>query len=221
MDKRVDGLAGAMREIADARDNRLRKAEAISPQRLEGLQSFLAAQFPVETALNAAARQRDESLSVAEPALSLAVHAALLDQVRFVRSATSPLEVLRSFLAWVQTLSLRRAYQTTALVAVAIIITVAALHFLHSSTPADGIVNRSRLTSLEDRDSALLSRDWLFEPSGDHLTLRGNRLEFASLEPSFLTLNRELPTLEQPDRVLFLDLPIRQIRLDVEALRTP
>ena len=221
MDRQIDGLAGALREIAEERDNQLRNAGAISADRLEQLQSVLAHEFPVETALVQAARKRDESLTVAKPALPPGVHAALSERVRFAAATTTPFDVLRPFFGWLESLTLRPAFQTAALVAGAIIITVAALHFLPSSMPADASVNRSRLTSLEDRDSALFSRDWLFEPAGDRLTLRGNRLELASLEPSFLTLNRELPTLEQPDRVLFLDLPIRQIRLDVETLRTP
>jgi hypothetical protein len=61
----------------------------------------------------------------------------------------------------------------------------------------------------------------IFERSADQLTSRAKRLELASLEPSLLTINRALPDFERPDRLLPLDLPIRQIRLDVEAVRTP
>lgn len=213
MDKRINGLAGALREIAEQRDNRLRKAEAISADRVKQLQAFLAAEFPVEAALNAAARQRDESLSVAEPALPLAVHAALRDQVRSARAAANPW--------WPEALRLRGAYQKAALVAAAIIITSAVLHFAHTSKPVARSVNQSPASSIFDQNAELLSRDWPFERSADRLTLRVSRLELASLDPSSFTINRALLDLDQPGRVLSLDLPIKQIRLDVEAVRTP
>jgi hypothetical protein len=53
------------------------------------------------------------------------------------------------------------------------------------------------------------------------LTLRANRLELASLDRSLLAINRTLPDFEQGNRILPLDLPIRPIRLDVEAVRNP
>lgn len=209
MDKRIDGLAGAMREIAEARDKRLRKADAISADRAEQLQALLAMEFPVETALNAAARQRDESLSPTEPALPLAVHAALREQVRSARAAANPFA------------RLRRAYRASALAAAAIIVTAAILHFSRTSKPASSVVEQVRPSSIFDQRPALLSNDELFEHFPDRLTFRSNRLELASLEPSFFNINRALVDLEQPDRVLSLDLPSRQIRLDVEPVRTP
>ena len=59
MAKRIDGLAGAMREIAEQRDSQLGRAEEISAERREQLQAFLTAELPVETALFAAAKRRD------------------------------------------------------------------------------------------------------------------------------------------------------------------
>ena len=57
MDKRINGLAGAMREIAEQRDKQLRDAKAIPADRLEHLNAFLTVELPVETALFAAARR--------------------------------------------------------------------------------------------------------------------------------------------------------------------
>ena len=70
-------------------------------------------------------------------------------------------------------------------------------------------------------EPVLLSFDRAFERSGDRLTLRFNRSELASLEPSVFSINGALPILEQQDHVLPLDLPMRQIRLDVDVVRTP
>jgi hypothetical protein len=221
MDKQVDGLAGALREIAEERDNQLRKAGAISADRIERLQAFLAAEFPVETALDAAARQRDASLSVAEPALPLAVQAALREQLRSARAAPSRFEVLRHFLPWLETPSLRRAFRAASLAAAAIIVALTMLHFSHSRNPVTRTGNQSRPSSIVDQNPTLFSPNLFFDHSDDRLSLRMTRLELASLEPSFITINRALPDSEQTDRVLSLELPIRQIRLDVETARTP
>jgi hypothetical protein len=221
MDRRINGLGGAMREIALARDTRLRKSGAISAERAEQLRAFLATEFPVETALNAAAHQRDESLSAAEPALPLAVQTALMERVRFAGAATTPFDVLRRFLAWLEVLSLRRAYRTAALGAAAVILTAAAAYFARSNPGVDRIDNHARGISIVDQGPAFLPPDHLFQRSSDPLPLRVSRRELAALTPSFLTINRRLPDLEQPDRVELLDLPSRQIRLDVNALRAP
>jgi hypothetical protein len=221
MDRRINGLGGAMREIALARDTRLRKSGAISPERAEQLRALLATEFPVETALNAAAHQRDESLSAAEPALPLAVQTALMERVRFAGATTSPFDVFRRFLAWLEALSLRRAYRTAALGAAAVILTAAAAYFARSNTGVDRIDNRTHGISIADQGPAFLPPDHLFQHSSDPLPLRVSRRELAALAPSFLTINRHLPDLEQADRVELLDLPSRQIRLDVNALRAP
>src|SRR5204863_8831423 len=117
MDKRGEGLAGAMRELAEQRDNHLRDAGAISADRLEELKSFLAAQLPVETALFAAARRRDKSLSLAEPALPAIVQAALVGQVRTVRSKAKPFEVLRHVAAWLKAPGWPEPYRTALIAA--------------------------------------------------------------------------------------------------------
>ena len=209
MDKRINGLAGAMRKIAEERDNRLRNGGAISADRVEQLQAFLAAEFPLETALNAAARHRDESLSVAEPVLPLVVHAALREQVRSGRAVANSSE------------ERRRANRTAALAAAAIIVTAAVLHFSQTTRRPTAVVDQVRSSFMFDQRPPLLSSDQLFDYFPDRLTFRSNRLELASLEPSFFNINRALVDVEQPGRVLSLDLPIRQIHLDVEAVRTP
>ena len=218
MDKRVDGLAGAMREIAEQRDSQLREAGAISADRLKQLNAFLAVELPLETALLSAARQRDESLSVMEPVLPAAVHAALVEHARSVRAAATRLDVLRQLVAPLKAMSLATGYRTAAVVAATVLITFALLHFSHLNQPAR-ISNQSRPNSVVALGPADFSN--VFERPADQLTLQVSRLQLASLDPSLLTVARPLPEFEHPDRALPLDLPIRQIRLDVEVLRSP
>ena len=204
MDKRLNGLAGAMRHIADQRDGQLRKAGEMSAERGRQLNAFLAAQLPVETALFAAARRRDESLTLAEPTLSAAVHAGLTAQARSVRTIAWP-----------------GAYRTAAAVAAAFVIAYTALYSFRPSKPAPRIASDSRLVSFANPDPADFSNVSIFERPTAKLTSRPKRLELASLERSLLTINRSFPELERADRALPLDLPIRHIQLDVEALGTP
>ena len=220
MDKRMNGLAGALREIAEQRDNRLRNAGEIPAMRRDRLEAFLAQEFPVETALLAAARRRDESLSMLEPALPAAVHAALSEEARSVRGAAK-LDLVPQLTAWLQSGGGPRAYRAAAALAAAVIIIGFAAVHLSTGNRAVRIPSESRPVPFFSLGPAAFSKISIFERSGDQLTLRPNRLELASLEPSLLTINRALPDLERPDRVLPLDLPIRQIRLDVEAVRTP
>src|SRR2546423_2913153 len=117
MDKRVQGLAGAMQKVAEQRDNQLREGEAISADRFERLQAFLAAELPVETALFAAARRRDQSLSLPVPALPAVVHAALVEKVRAVPATTNPLEVLRQIAAWLKAPGMFAGLRTAAVAA--------------------------------------------------------------------------------------------------------
>jgi hypothetical protein len=211
MDKQVDGLAGALRKVARHRDNQLRDAGAIPPDRLKQLQAFLAAELPVEAGLFAAARQRDELLGASEPVLPTVVHAALAEQVRSVRAAARPLEMLRQF----------GAYRTAAALAVAALIGAALLHFSRTRNSSTQVSREALRRFVAPSDAALFSRVGFFDRSVDPLTLRMNRLELASLDPSLLTINRALFDFEPSNRVLPLDLPIRQIRLDVETVRTP
>ncbi|MFL6521425.1 MAG: hypothetical protein ACJ8NS_14480 [Chthoniobacterales bacterium] len=207
MDKQVDGLAGAMREIAGLRDNQLRDAGGIPPDRLKQLQALLAAELPVEAGLFAATRQRDELLSAADPVLPTAVHAALAEQVRSVR----PLDMLRQF----------GAYRAAAALAVAALIGATLLHFSHARNWPTQISSEARPGFVANSEPGVLSGVDLFDRSIDPLTLRMNRLELASLDPSLLTINRALFDFEPSNHVLPLDLPIRQIHLDVETIRTP
>jgi len=218
MDKTTEGLAGAMRELAEVRDSRLRKAEAIPVERLERLHSFLAAEFPLETALRAAARHRDDSLH-GQAALPFAVHAALWERVKNLTTDEARWAVLRHSLARLRALPLRRISQAAALIAATIIITTGALYYSQAPKPVAHLVNQSLPNSVTE--PVLLSFDRAFERSGDRLTLRFNRSELASLEPSVFSINGALPVLEQQDHVLPLDLPMRQIRLDVDVVRTP
>jgi hypothetical protein len=211
MDKQPDGLAGAMREIARQRDNRLCDAEAIPSDRLQQLQAFLESELPVEAALFAAARQRDKSLSASEPVLPMVVHAALAEQVRSVRAAARTLDMLRQF----------GAYRAAAALAVAALIGVALLHFSRARNSEARNSSNARRVLVATSEPGLFSRVPLFDGSIDSLTLQMNRLELASLDPSLLTINRALFDFEPSNRVLPLDLPIRQIHLDVEAIRTP
>jgi hypothetical protein len=211
MDRQVDGLAGAMREIARQRDNRLREAAEISPDRLRQLQAFLAAELPVETGLSAAARQRDESLSALEPALPTVVHAALAEQVRSVGAAPRRVDMLRQF----------GAYRAAAALAVAALIGAAFLHFSRARNSSAEISSEARRGFVADSEQILFSRPGFLDRSANPLTLRINRLELASLDPSLLTINRALFDFEPSNRALPLDLPIRQIHLDVETVRTP
>jgi hypothetical protein len=96
-----------------------------------------------------------------------------------------------------------------------------ALRFFSPGHPTARISSESRPGSFLNSAPIAFSNVSIFERPPNHLTLKANRLELAALEPSLLTINRSLPDLERPDRVLPLDLPIRQIRLDVEAVRTP
>ena len=221
MDKQGNGLAGAMREIAGQRDNQLRDAKAIPPDRLKQLQAFLAAELPVESALFAAARQRDESLSASEPVLPTVVHAALAEQVRSARAAAKPLDLLRPFGAWLEAASLSAAYRAAAAVAVAALIGAALLHFSSARNSPARISSNTERGPVANAEPVAFSAVGLFDRSVDPLTLRINRLELASLDPSLLTINRALFDFDHSNRVLPLDLPIRQIHLDVEAVRTP
>lgn len=218
MDKRIDGLAAAMREIAEQRDSRLRDAGAISADRFEQLNLFLAAELPVETALFTAARRRDASLKTAEPVLPAIVRAALAEQVESVRSATPVLDVLRQLFARLKAMTFAPIYRTAAVVAVTVFITFALLH-LSPSHQTTRISKESQPNSGMVLGPAVFSN--VFERPANQLTLQVSRLDLASLDPSLLTIARALPEFEHAERVLPLDLPIRQIRLDVEALRTP
>ena len=215
MDKRIDGLAGAMREIAKHRDNQLGEVEEISADRLEQLQAFLATELPVETALFAAARQRDKSLSRPEPELPAMAHAALVEQLRTVRAKAKPFDVLRQVAAWLKAPGWPEPYRTALIAAVAVVITSAVLHFSRSRNDAPAQVSSAPRNFIVNPESAIF-----FSDRAD-LSLRVRRVELASLEPSLLTINGALPHFEQSSRALPLDLPIRQIRLDVEALRMP
>jgi hypothetical protein len=209
MDKRANGLAKAMREIAEQRDNQLRNAGEISVLRRQELKRFLEAELPVETALFAAARRRDESLRLAEPALRAAMHASLVGEARSVGAARQAVDPLRQF------------YRTAAAIAAAAAVAAVALHFFSPGHRTARILSKSRPASFLNSAPIAFSNVSIFERSPNHLTLKANRLDLAALEPSLLTINRSLPDVERPDRVLPLDLPIRQIRLDVEAVRTP
>jgi len=211
MDKQVDGLAGAMREIAGQRDNQLRDGAEIPSDRLIQLQAFLAAELPVETGLFAAARQRDELLSASEPVLPTAVHAALAEEVRSVHGAAGPFEMLRHL----------GAYRAAAALAVAAVIGAALLHFSRAPNLPARVSSETQRSFVADSEPVVFSDVGFFDRSGDPLALRMNRLELASLDPSLLTINRALFDFEPSNRVLPLDLPIRQIHLDVETIRTP
>lgn len=211
MDKQLDGLAGAMREIARQRDNQLRDAGAIPSDRHKQLQAFLASERPVEAALFAAARQRDKSLSASEPVLPMVVHAALAEEVKSVRAVTRPLEVLRQF----------GAYRAAAALAVAALIGTALIHFSRARNSVPQISSEAPGGLVANSEQVVFPRPGFFEHSVDPLTLRINRLELASLDPSVLTINRALFDFEPSNGVLPLDLPIRQIHLDVETVRTP
>jgi hypothetical protein len=219
MDKRVDGLAGAMREIAEQRDSQLREAGAISANRLEQLNAFFAMEFPVETTLLAAARRRDASLSAMEPALPAVVRAALIENLGSVRAAATPLAVLRQLVAGLKAMSLEPVYGRAAVVAATILVGFALFHFSRSRNQTARISNQSQPDSAMALGPAPFAN--VFERPADQLTLQVSRLDLASLDPSLLTIARALPEFEHADRVLPLDLPIRQIRLDVEAVRTP
>jgi hypothetical protein len=215
MDKRMDGLAGAMRELAEHRDSQLRDARAISADRLDELQAFLGAEFPVETALFAAARQRDKELSLPEPALPAVVHAALVEQVGSARAKAKPFDALRRVAAWLTATAWPEPYRTAAIAAATIIVTSAVLHFSRTRDDVAAQISSASPSSVTNVESTGFSSD------GADLSLRVRRIELASLEPSLLTINGALPHFEQPSRSLPLDLPIRQIRLDVESVRTP
>jgi hypothetical protein len=200
MDKRIDGLAGAMRAIAEQRDNQLRDAKEISTDRLAQLKAFLAEELPVDTTLLAAAKRRDELLS-GEPVLPSMVRAALVEQLRFDRSEGKP--------------HLLRAYRTASAVAAAILITFAMLQFSGSRNAVIKTSTALPPSFISNADAAA------FFNHPARLTLRESRLELASLDRTLLTINRALPDFEPGNRPLPLDLPIRPIRLDVEAVRMP
>jgi hypothetical protein len=215
MDKRIDGLAGAMREIAEQRDSQLGDSRSISADRMEQLRAILAAELPVETALFAAARQRDKSLSLPEPALPAVVHAALVEQVRSVHAKAKGFDVLGRVASWLNAPKWPEPYRTALIAAAAVVVTSAILHFSQSRDDRPAHVSGALPNSIANLEAAAFSSD------SAPLSLRVRRVELASLEPSLLTINGALPRFEQPDRALPLELPIRQIRLDVEALRTP
>jgi hypothetical protein len=182
----------------------------------------LAAEFPVEAGLFAAARQRDESLSEAEPVLPTAVRAALAEKVRSVGAAARPVDMLRHFGAWLEAANSSTAYRAAAAaLAVAALIGAALLHFSRARNFVAQISNEARGGVGANSEQVVFSRPGFFEHSVDPLTLRINRLELASLDPSALTINRALFDFEPSSGVLPLDLPIRQIHLDVEKVRTP
>ena len=219
MDRQIDGLASAMRQIAEQRDSQLREAEAISPDRLEQLQAFLAAALPVETALLAASRRRDASLSLPQPSLPAAVHLALVEQA--VRASGHPAGIFSSLVAWFQTSDLAALSRIAAAAALAVALAWTGLHFSSSRHPAAQISQEPPAASNVNPWPAAFSNGDAFKRSVDDLTLRVSRIDVASLDPSFLTNGRAFPDLALPDRGLLLDLPLRHIRLDVEAMGTP
>ncbi|HKP04467.1 MAG TPA: hypothetical protein VJU77_14035 [Chthoniobacterales bacterium] len=219
MDRQIDGLAGAMRQIAEQRDSQLCEAEAISPDRLEQLQAFLAAALPVETALLAAARRRDASLGLTQPSLPAAVHLALVEQA--VRVSGHPAGIFWSLVAWFQRSDLAALSRTAAAAALAVALAWTGLHFSSSRHSAAQISQESAGASNVNPWPAAFSNRDAFKRSANDLTLGVSRIDLASLDPSLLTNGRAFPDLALPDRGLLLDLPIRQIRLDVEAMRTP
>jgi hypothetical protein len=198
MDKRIDGLAGAMREIAERRDSQLGRAEEISAERREQLQAFLTAELPVETALFAAAKRRDESLN-GWPVLPAMVRATLFEQTRSVGSRRN----------------LLGAYRTAAAIAAAIVVTFVVLQLSRSRDTATPSLTSVLPSSIMNADAATFFSD------ATPLTLRVSRLELASLDRSRLLINRALPDFDRAHQPLPLDLPIRPIRLDVEAVRMP
>jgi hypothetical protein len=211
MDKQAEGLAGAMRGIAGQRDNQLGDAAGIPPDRLKQLQAFLAAELPVDTGLFAAARQRDRALSASEPVLPMVVHATLAAEVRSVRAAARPFEMLRHF----------GVYRAAAALALAALIGAGLLHFSHTRNLPARVSSDQQPGFVANSEPVAFSEVGFFERSADPLAFRMNRLELASLDPSVLTINRALLDFEPSNRVLPLDLPIRQIHLDVETVGTP
>lgn len=215
MDKRVDGLAGALCEIAEQRDNQLRDAVAISAERLKQLQAFLAVELPVETALFAAARHRDKSLSLPEPALPGLLHATLIEQVRMVRAKTKAFDGLRRVAAWMRVPSWPEPYRTALIAAVAVVGTSAVLHFSRPGNAGPAQISSALPSFITNPDAAAFPSD------NARLSLRVRPVELASLDPSLFTIKGALPRFDQSNAALPLDLPTRQIRLDVEALRMP
>ncbi|MBA2269134.1 MAG: hypothetical protein H0W20_00860 [Chthoniobacterales bacterium] len=227
MDKRLDGLAAAMREVAVQRDRLLREEGAISPDRLQRLHAVLASALPVEMALSAAARQRDESLSVRVPVLPEGVEAALAEQLPPLRAAQKSREALRHYRMRLH--ELWGLLRTPARVAVAVtVLILAVLHLSDWSNGTSGarISDGAALEVLPDATSTAshqglpTSSEESFPASGNNLTLRVSTIELVSLRPPLLTINRAyLP--DRYDSALPLDLPVRQILIEAEAATTP
>lgn len=221
-----------MRDIAEQRDNLLRGERAISPDRLQRLHAILASELPVETALFAAGRQRDESLSVRVPVLPATIRAALAQQLPPLRAAPKPLDALRLSRIRLHTWWGSLGPTRVAIAAIVILLAAGALHFADWSSVTRGLrISDPTLQPTADPKSAPEfahqglpphPEERSFTASSDHLTLRVGTMELASLQPSLLTINRVfLPDRYEADRSLPLDLPIRQILIDAEAARTP
>jgi hypothetical protein len=223
-----EDISNVMRRLAAARDSRLRVAgAAIPPDRLASLRRSVASVFPVEMALIAATKERDELLRVA-PVIPAPIELALQKRLRVQQPLSIQPERVRPFDEWVHVCSRLIASAPRVAAAVAFVLFVgASVHFATLSQNAHqaGIskdrqnANVEVLANAPDRerlDNALLAK------SEAQLTLRVTRLELASLRHSLLTLNRAfLADKPDPDHGLPLDLPFRQILIDADAAEAP
>jgi hypothetical protein len=221
MDKRVDELVAALREIAASRDARLQD-RPITSDRLERLHEILGTEFPLETALSETARRRDNALSPRARELTADVAAQLLEvETRSQTFACSP----RSFATVL--VRLRSALHTpVAIGAATAILLVAGLFVFENGRASDKGGRNGVAASADARSVETPQRPWR---AGHFLTGPGSRLalqvstnELAHLRPSLLTANRVFsPDLSEAKLNLRLDLPVSQILTEAGRSEMP
>ncbi len=233
MDKELDHLSNAMREVAAQRDKLLRESSgAISTDRLQCLHATLASQFPVEAALSEVAIRRDEALGTQAPLLPAHVAVALAQRLSLRRTTLESGKALWLSPSWLY--SLLHSVGTPARVMVAVtmvILTAGALKLARwghisglriSDASSQRPAQPNSAADPAHQGAAARSEDSFLPGSGSNLTLRVSTIELASLRPSLLTMNRAfLPDRYESDRGLPLDLPIRQIFIEAERARMP
>lgn len=229
MAKRTDVFDATMREIRAQRDAAMEGRRSMPAERLERLHDCLGSEFPIESGLAAAAKERDEMLPD-----------RLADLPRFVEAALAGRLLARAECGrrnrWraqcrrvVQTTSRRADARTAVSLAAAAAVVAAAVVLVFqsgsrssrievSSPPPVLVAPEATRDSAPHQPASARVGDNFLPPGNDQLTLRISTVELASLQPSLLTA-RYLS--DQSDAGLPLDLPVRQSLMHEKSSRTP
>jgi hypothetical protein len=221
--KQSSEIDEVLREIAKQRDKMLSKLPALSPERRGILTDFLAAEFPVETALHGAATKRDQLLTPQSPEIPVSVESALgrlLGVAEPARAGDSAPIWLRLFRS-----PLGAALTICALIAAAILcldgwVTPSprqAENSPHAPRPSE--MNRE-LGMISDRSP--IGRTELFARKTSIVPFNLNTKEPASLQASFLANNSlYFADGNEAPLGLRLDLSVRATLMEDGLARTP